>query len=70
MEYYSLDSSGSGQELVAGSCEYGNEPSDSIKKQREKPWPAEQPSAWKQVSCIMEFFVKYHKLLQNFKTVQ
>jgi hypothetical protein len=26
-----LDLSGSGSEPVAGSCEYGNEPSDSIK---------------------------------------
>jgi len=26
-----LDSSGSGQGPVAGSCEHGNEPSDSIK---------------------------------------
>jgi len=26
-----LDSSGSGQELVAGSCEHGNEPSGSMK---------------------------------------
>jgi hypothetical protein len=26
-----LDSSGSGQEPVAGSCEYGNEPSGSVK---------------------------------------
>jgi hypothetical protein len=26
-----LDSSGSGQDTVAGSCEHGNEPSDSLK---------------------------------------
>jgi hypothetical protein len=26
-----VDASGSGQEPVAGSCEYGNEPSGSIK---------------------------------------
>jgi hypothetical protein len=28
---YGLDSSDSGYGLVAGSCEHGNEPSDSIK---------------------------------------
>jgi hypothetical protein len=28
---FGLDSSGSGQGLVAGSCEHGNEPSGSIK---------------------------------------
>jgi hypothetical protein len=31
MEWYALDSSGIGQGLVEGSCEYGNEISYSLK---------------------------------------
>jgi hypothetical protein len=30
MRVHGLDRSGSGQGQVAGTCEYGNEPSDSI----------------------------------------
>jgi hypothetical protein len=51
-----LDSCGSGQELVAGFCEHGNEPSSSIKGGEFIDWLTYYYAPW---SYSVSWFVSY-----------